>query len=377
MNSSTLAYKLRKLKFYALEFGFFWTLAKLCFAYKIRVPFYLLLYRPWRLRSKHTVGFVGCGGHSYTTLALFIRLKTDANFVFALDTNSDAANFFSKAYAIKHTCSDLNDLEKLRIRADVVYIASSHSTHAFYADHFSARGAKVYCEKPLALTEDDYLSFQKMQAEGRRIYSGYNRPHAPFIKYLSENVLKKNGREVFSMSCIVKGHKLSEDHWYRSAGEGSRVASNMCHWLDLFYYIYCNVTGNSTGRFRIDLAFNEAISFPTDNMAITVSSERGDLFNLCFTSRNEPFEGVAEYIFFETSRHSVVLENFKRMRITQGFRRTKVSVFRRDRGHEMSVLQPFFSDHSGVSDSWLGSAKLIVKADAMLMTQQRTGSVEI
>ena len=32
---------------------------------------------------------------------------------------------------------------------------------------------------------------------------------------------------------VVFGHKIAKDHWYRDTSQGSRIAGNCSHWIDL------------------------------------------------------------------------------------------------------------------------------------------------
>ncbi len=39
-----------------------------------------------------------------------------------------------------------------------------------------------------------------------------------------------------TMTCIVKELRLPKSHWYYWSTQGTRIAGNLCHWIDLGAY---------------------------------------------------------------------------------------------------------------------------------------------
>ena len=76
------------------------------------------------------------------------------------------------------------------------------------------------------------------------------------------------------MSCFIIGHWIDDDHWYRDPSEGSRIVSNLGHWIDLSVFIY---SINSSYPKFLDITISSSnLKKPSENLSISmISSKRG------------------------------------------------------------------------------------------------------
>jgi predicted dehydrogenase len=173
----------------------------------------------------------------------------------------------------------------------------------------------------------------------QNIYVGYNRPNSPSIKIVKDNFID-NGTP-FTLSCFVSGHLIPEDHWYRDPSEGTRIVSNLGHWIDLSVHI---LSWSSTPFEYVDITISYSdISMPSDNIAVSIVSSNHDLINITFTSRGEPFEGVSEMINFQKDDLIVQIDDYRTTKIWKESYYKRYSHWPKNNGHKSTVLQPFGS----------------------------------
>ena len=103
----------------------------------------------------------------------------------------------------------------------------------------------------------------------------------------------------FNLSFFIIGHKLDNDHWYKNEEEGTRVCGNICHWIDLSL-IFFNIQNKVNFEF-INIYINYSNkNVPDENIVINLNSSRGDIVNILFSVKEEPFEGVTEYLVYHS-----------------------------------------------------------------------------
>jgi predicted dehydrogenase len=222
----------------------------------------------------------------------------------------------------------------------LVYIASSHSSHAPYATKALLHGLDVYVEKPIAVDQSQLVEMlAAKRASGRVVYAGYNRPFSSAMRDLRA-VLPIHTDSGFSIHCFVAGHRIGPDHWYRLPSEGTRVCGNLGHWLDLMVHILAWRGLPDQIQIVLSSADDQEAD---DNFVVTISTDRHDIFSIMLTSRNEPFEGIYESIHLQHGEVTCHIEDFRRMTVHKGAQVTNHRYWPKDVGHQLAILQPFNS----------------------------------
>ena len=317
-------------------YGIFRTLTKVIGRVRPRFKFWLILKFPLYSTSGKKVGLVGCGHHAFSSIAYYLSTSTNAKIVFSLDIDPKASSSLAYAYNTidigdKYKISDSNNI-------DIAYISSNHATHTQYAIDFLERGCDVFIEKPIAINKQqlDLLS-RAVRKTNKKIYVGYNRPHSPSIKIIKDNFIDNN--TPITLSCFISGHFIPEDHWYRDPSEGTRIVSNLGHWIDLSVYILS--WSNSFPKFLDVIISYSDLQLPSDNIGVSIVSSNHDLINITFTSRGEPFEGVREMINFQKDDVNVQIDDYRSTKIWKGSYFKKYKHWPKNNGHKSTVLQPF------------------------------------
>ena len=327
---------LRKVIRYIFIYGLFRTLTKVFGRVRPRFKFWLILKFPFYSTSGKKVGLIGCGHHAFTSIAYYLSTSTNAKIVFSLDLNPKASSSLAYAYNaldIGATCqkSDTNNV-------DIVYISSNHASHTQYAVYFLEQDCDVFIEKPIAINKEqlDLLS-NAVKKSNKKVYVGYNRPHSPSIKIIKDSFI--DNKTPFTLACFVSGHLIPKDHWYRDPSEGTRIVSNLGHWIDLSIYILS--WSNALPEFLdVTISYSD-LQMPSDNIGVSIISSNHDLINITFTSRGEPFEGVREMINFQKDDVSVQIDDYRSTKIWKGSHFQKYSHWPKNNGHKSTVLQPF------------------------------------
>lgn len=290
-----------------------------------------------RLRpSTADIGVIGCGQFAFATIGYFLRGQS-SRLGTCFDINASAQDSFARALGVKETPRTVDEFlayQGLR----TVYIASNHASHASYAVRSLKLGADTYIEKPIAVARDQLVDLLVAKKHSKaRVFAGYNRPFSGGIRLLRERV-NIDPDKGLTLQCFVSGHAIADDNWYRRPEEGSRVCGNVGHWLDLMVHVLS--WRGMPDKVDINLTTADPAR-PDDNVAITISSDRGDLFSVILSTRTEPFEGVNETINFQHNDTIAKIDDFRRISIWQGDRLETKRFWPKDVGHRAAILQPF------------------------------------
>jgi predicted dehydrogenase/threonine dehydrogenase-like Zn-dependent dehydrogenase len=158
-----------------------------------------------------------------------------------------------------------------------VVIATSHDTHAELTIRALEAGKHVFCEKPLAITEDELNRVEAAwRASGKRLQVGFNRRHSPMLKRAKE-ILGDNGGPLAIIYRISAG-ELPEAHWFNDRRQAGRLIGEACHFIDT-----CNAlaghppasvqiaTGDSSRREALlSHLFGLAVEYPCGSIAMVL-----------------------------------------------------------------------------------------------------------
>ncbi len=294
----------------------------------------VVLPRPRRARTRD-IGVIGCGQFAFSTIGFHLVRNLGNRFVDCFDVSEDAASSFADFYRIERPAGDAGALiDNPQVR--VVYVASNHASHAQYAADALRAGKTVYVEKPVAVELSQLVALQEAAEESAApIFAGYNRPFSAAIRELRPWV---DPDRPLSLSCVVHGHHLDADHWYRDPREGTRICGNMGHWLDLAVHLLS--WGMVPKRWRIHVAWSDD-SVRDENLTVSLVSSRGDLVSITMTSRTEPFEGIYESIDLQWGDVIGRIDDFREMTLRRGSERMHRRYRPKDVGHDTALMQPF------------------------------------
>ncbi|MCC1494836.1 Gfo/Idh/MocA family protein [Cognatishimia sp. F0-27] len=296
----------------------------------------------WRARDRADIAMVGCGQYAFATIGYVIARAHGARFRWCYDPDRAAADGFRRGFRVRHR-ADAPDAWLADDAVRTVYVASNHASHADYACAALDSGRAVYLEKPVAVSETQLARLEaarlRAEADGTtRLFAGYNRPFSGAIADIKAAITPGKDQPL-SVSCFVSGHVIGPDHWYRHPGEGTRICGNAGHWIDLFVHLCARRDGGADTH-RLTLLSADPAN-PDDDFALSIATDRGDVFSLMLTARSEPFEGINETINVQQGDVIAKIDDFCRMTLWQGTTRRRHRYWPKDPGHARAILQPF------------------------------------
>ena len=114
----------------------------------------MYFWRSWpKINEKMNWGIVGLGNIARSFLE-DMRLLKDQQVLACASRSISNAEFFAKDYSIPKYYGKYNELFDVE-EVDIVYIATTHDTHAQLSIEAMEKGKHVLCEKPMAVNSND------------------------------------------------------------------------------------------------------------------------------------------------------------------------------------------------------------------------------
>ncbi len=361
---------LKKVLRYFYIYSILRVIAKILGRLRYSFKFWVILKFPFYNFSGRKLGFIGCGHQAFSSLAYFVYRYTASDIRYVYDIDELAATSFANAYCLQsHRVDSLDSV-------DLVYISTNHASHTPYALECLKENVDVFIEKPICTSLLQLQQLNNAVAISKsRIFTGFNRPHAPAIRFIKDTCGRTNNP--ISLSCSVIAHFLPPDHWYRDVAEGTRVLSNISHWIDLTVHFLFKCKTNLPKNITVNISYSD-FTCPTDNVSITLTSSDGDLFSIFFTSRSEPFEGVSESIVFQQDDVIAKVDDFRKMQLWKGHKKFNRRYWPKNNGHQECVLQPFVIGSSYREwDEIRMSAVITLEIDSMAKNHQSTSIIDL
>jgi predicted dehydrogenase len=293
-----------------------------------------------RRGSGPVIGVIGAGSFATRTILPLLARSGARCKVIASRGGTEAA-VAGRRFGFEQAASDaaqvLDDED-----VNVVFILTSHSSHAGLACDALARGKHVFVEKPLAITAEHLAQVKAAYAEaaGRQggppqFHVGFNRRFAPHVCRMKEFLAREPGPKC--LMAMVNAGAIDRGHWADDPRVGGgRIVGEACHFVDLLRFlagakieeVKATPRGKAQGQQRAD-----------DSVTITVSLADGSTGTVHYWadgSRAYPKERVEVF----SGGKVLVLDNFRRLTGYgwPGFRRMR-SWWGQDKGHRTEVRE--------------------------------------
>ena len=265
------------------------------------------------------IGLVGAGAFAAGTLLPALRAAGFSRLVAVASAGGLTAARLAQRHGFEKAVSGAE-----AVLADpgvsVLAIATPHDTHASLAVQALAAGRHVWCEKPLALTEDELDAVRAAWLESGQVLAiGFNRRWSPAVA-AARRALAGITAAKLVVYRIAAG-PVPEDHWYRDPRQGGRVLGEVSHFIDTAQALVGapieDVTGLSGG----------APGGPADDAVIALRFADGSLASIGYGSA-VPWAGK-ERIEVHAGDRRIVIDDF-RLAIADG---KTIWKGRQDKGH--------------------------------------------
>ena len=265
------------------------------------------------------IGLIGAGTFATGTLLPAFRAAGLGRLVAVASagglTATRAAQRHGFAKAVTGAEAVLSDPD-----VSVVAVATPHDTHAALTIRAMAAGRHVWCEKPLALTEDELDAVRDAWLEsGCVLAAGFNRRWSPAV-IGARRVLAGIAAAKLLVYRVAAG-PVPEGHWYRDPRQGGRLLGEVCHFVDTAQALIGapveDVTALSGG----------GPAGPADDAAVSLRFADGSLASIGYGS-GVPSAGK-EWLEVHAGTHRIVIDDF-RSAVADG---KSIWKGRQDKGH--------------------------------------------
>lgn len=190
---------------------------------------------------------------------------------------------------------------------DVVAIATRHSSHADLVVKALSRGKHVYCEKPLALTWEEFAEVEAAidANPDQSLYVGFNRRYSPMIGKAREVLARASGPT--HIHYRVSAGPITDSHWYADRREGGRLLGEVCHFVDT-----CSALVGDEPVIR-SMASTPGLDHH-DSYHVLIEYGEGSTASLLYSADSHP-RVAKELIEVHCGGHTIVIDNFRRMKI--------------------------------------------------------------
>lgn len=212
----------------------------------------------------------------------------------------------------------------------LVLVATTHDSHAPLAAQALDAGHRVICEKPACVTLGD-LELLTAAAERNpgELEVGFNRRYNPTVERAREELAAVEGPT--TVVATVREVDITPDHWYLWPNQGTRVAGNLCHWIDLALHLI------GPGRTVTEISVSPQVSAEPGGIdaerAFTFALDDGSTVVLIPTGRGDSVRGVQERIEVRRGALTLVLDDLWRLTGLRAGRPLRSRTVFRDKGH--------------------------------------------
>lgn len=243
----------------------------------------------------------------------------------------NAADRFGFAYAAADRERILDDPD-----VEAVAILTPHQLHAAQAIEALQAGKHVFCEKPLALNEEDLAAVEAaLQACPEQILMvGYNRRFAPLAQRMKSFFAGRS--EPLAAHYRVNAGYLPLTHWTQDLEKGGgRILGEACHFIDFLIFL--------TGTLPVEISARglpDGGRYREDNVLLQMVFPDGSLGQITYLANGDktfPKERVEVFC----GGGLAVLDDFRSLEcVRSGKRETTRSRLRQDKGHraEMEIF---------------------------------------
>jgi polar amino acid transport system substrate-binding protein len=265
------------------------------------------------------VSFIGAG--SFAGNFLLPNLKDEIRFSAVATKRPHSAENAKRKFGFEKAYADADELIA-KDEAGAVVIATRHDSHAPLALAALKTGKRIFTEKPLCLTMEEWRDLIELSSEGD-IMVGFNRRFSPAVVELKKKLSLDLPKVILYR--VNAGHQPA-DHWVHDPEVGGgRILGEACHFVDLCTHIADSQVTS------VSAVAMETQPQNRDSFTANFSFADGSVASLVYLSNGN--KGMPkEMIEVSSGGFSAVIDDFKKL-ITYGSKPGKTKFTGQDKGH--------------------------------------------
>lgn len=281
------------------------------------------------------LGVLGAGNFAQVVMLPLLRKVPSLELVGIASPSGVSAQVAAKRFGFQYATSDEGQLLHDE-RVNTIAILTRHHLHARQVVAALEAGKHVFCEKPLALHEEELAQVEEAltYAAGRSILMvGFNRRFAPMAQELK--AFLEGRTEPLVAQYRVNAGYLPAQHWTQDAQQGGgRIIGEACHFIDFLTFL---VGASPVEVFARGIP--DSGRYHQDNLVMTFTFTDGSVGTVSYLANGDRMLPKERLEVFCSGRVAV-LDDFRRLElIRQGRRRVLRSAWRQDKGHRGEWLQ--------------------------------------
>ena len=321
-------------------------------------------------KEEVVVGVLGAGNYANAVFLPAISRVGGTCLQTIVSASGSSASFAAKKYKFAFASSSENDIFQDK-KVNTVVILTRHNEHAHQVAQSLNLGKHVYCEKPLAINEEQLKQVEKPLSKKNHpvLMVGFNRRFSPFGLALKEFLADRS--EPLYAHYRVNAGFLPLNHWQHDPlVGGGRIIGEGCHFIDFITFL--------VGQSPISV-FAQALpdkgKYHQDNVLITLEFPDGSIGSLAYLANGD--KGFPkEYLEVFCGGRIGIIDDFTHLTtISNGQRKEQRSRFSQDKGHR-AAWQAFLSCIKDGTQPPISYHELIhvSKATLAAMNSLNTGS---
>jgi predicted dehydrogenase len=277
--------------------------------------------------SSVKAGVLGSGNYATAVFLPAMKKSGKADLVGIASGAGLTAKIAARKFGFQFASSDENEIFS-NPEINTVVLLTRHNLHARQILTALENSKNVYCEKPLAINEQELADLEKALSNSTNLVTiGFNRRFAPFAVKL-QKFYASHSEPLFIHYRVNAGY-LPLNHWTQDPQQGGgRIIGEGCHFIDFLTYlvgaspIAVKATGlPDGGRYRQD---NVSMTFRFADGSV------GVVDYLANGNKNSPKERIEVFSAGKIS----VLDDFRTLELTSPNKTSREHAYlRQDKGH--------------------------------------------
>jgi predicted dehydrogenase len=276
------------------------------------------------------VGVLGAGNFATAVMLPAIKKVTGLELVGIASASGASAQNAAQRFGFDYACSDeaqiIGDAQ-----INTVAVLTRHNLHARQVLASLASGKNVFCEKPMALDEQELQNIASAlleQDSGPLLMVGFNRRFAPLARRLVDFL--QGCSEPMVMNYRVNAGYIPPKHWVHDPVQGGgRIVGEGCHFIDFLTFL------NGSPPVAVSAhGLPDAGRYHEDNVELQFEFSDGSLGSVSYLSNGDRSFSKERLEVFCSGRVAV-LEDFRYLEMVRdGKRQVIQSRLRQDKGHQ-------------------------------------------
>lgn len=279
--------------------------------------------------SQIKVGVLGSGNYATAVFLPAIKKSDKAELVVIASGTGLSAQIAAKRFGFQFASSREEDV-LTNSEINTIVLLTRHQHHARQVQAALQSGKNVYCEKPLALNEQELVQIQStLQISSSPLLTvGFNRRFAPFAIKLHK--FFENHSEPLFIHYRVNAGFLPANHWTQDPAQGGgRIIGEGCHFIDFLTFL----TGSVPVSVRA-AALPDGGRYHQDNVTMTFCFADGSIGVVDYLAngnKNSPKERIEVF----SAGKIGVLDDFRSLQLTSESKHiARHAYLRQDKGHQ-------------------------------------------